>query len=145
MVTEKPSFREAFKKRRCLIAADGFFEWEKERRGGRKQPYYFTLKDERVFAFAGLYERWRGEDGREIDSCTILTTEANDLLRPIHDRMPVMLRRSDFDLWLDPDVRKAELRTKLFAPYPAEEMTAHPVSTLVNRPTVDTPEIINPV
>lgn len=118
---------------------------EKERRGGRKQPYYFTLKDERPFAFAGLYEHWRGEDGRVIDSCTILTTEANDLLRPIHDRMPVILSRSDFDLWVDPDVRKAELLTELFAPYPAEEMSAHPVSALVNRPTVDTPEIINSV
>lgn len=142
-VAEKPSFREAFRRRRCLIVADGFFEFEKLR-GGAKQPHYFRLRDGRPFAFAGLYERWRGEDGEVVDSCAILTTEACDLVRQIHPRMPVILHPSDHDLWLDRDVRKTELLTELFAPYPAEEMASHPVSTLVNRPTIDTAEIIEP-
>ncbi len=141
-VSEKPAFREAYKRRRCLVIADGFFEWQKLPARG-KQPYYFKLKDDQPFAFAGLYEHWRGADDRVINSCTLLTTQANDILRPVHDRQPVMLHRVDYDLWLDTDVRHVELLQELFRPYPAEEMTSYQVSALVNRPTVDHAALIN--
>ncbi len=141
-VAEKPAFRDAFKRRRCLVIADGFFEWEKLPARG-KQPYYFKLKDDQAFAFAGLYEHWRGPDDRVINSCTLLTTQANDVLRPVHDRMPVMLHQADYDLWLDTDVRQTELLQELFKPYPAEEMTSYWVSTLVNKPTIDNAQLIN--
>jgi putative SOS response-associated peptidase YedK len=129
-VAEKPSFREAFKKRRCLIPADGFYEWQ--RTGGRKQPYFFRMLDDRPFGFAGLWERWKGQDGEVVESCAILTTEANELLQPVHDRMPVILRAEDYELWLDEDVRQQDFRRELLRPFPASEMTAYPVSTLVN-------------
>ena len=129
-VTEKPSFREAFKHRRCLIPADGFYEWA--RAEGKKQPYFFQLRDEQPFGFAGLWERWQGGDGAVIESCTILTTEANDVLRPVHDRMPVIIHPEDYELWLDDDERKNGLRRDLLQPFPVEEMLGYPVSTLVN-------------
>jgi putative SOS response-associated peptidase YedK len=128
-VAEKPSFREAFKHRRGLIPADGFYEWA--RAGTRKQPYYFLMKNEQPFAFAGLWENWQS-DGERINSCTIITTEANELLRQVHDRMPVILHPEDYEMWLDEDVRKTDLLKELLQPYPAQEMTAYPVSTLVN-------------
>jgi putative SOS response-associated peptidase YedK len=131
-VEEKPAFREAFKKRRCIIPADGFYEWQ--RTEGRKQPFFFQMKDERPFGFAGLWERWQGAGGEAIESCTILTTEANEVLRPVHDRMPVILHPGDYELWLDEDVRKRELLRDLLGPYPAEEMVSQPVSTAVNSP-----------
>ncbi len=141
-VAEKPAFRDAYKRRRCLVIADGYFEWQKLPARGR-QPYYFKLKDDQPFAFAGLYEHWRGPDDRVLNSCTLLTTQANDILRPVHDRMPVMLHRADYDLWLDTDVRQMELLHELFRPYAAEEMTSYRVSALVNRPTIDHAELIN--
>jgi putative SOS response-associated peptidase YedK len=139
-VEEKPSFREAFKLRRCLVPADGFYEWA--RTGGKKQPYFFRLKDERPFAFAGLWERWRGQDGSTIDSCTILTTEANETVGPVHDRMPVILGPEDYDLWLDGDPRQQGLRRELLRPYPASEMLSHPVSTLINSPRAQGAELV---
>jgi putative SOS response-associated peptidase YedK len=132
-ITEKPSFREAFKKRRCIIPANGFYEWQ--RTGGRKQPFFFQMKDERPFGFAGLWEKWQGIGGQVIESCTILTTEANEVLRPVHDRMPVILHSGDYELWLNEDVRKGEMLKELLRPYPAEEMTSHPVSTAINSPS----------
>src|SRR5262249_33099246 len=96
----KPSFRSAFRSRRCLIASDGYFEWQKQ--DGKKQPFYFRMKDGRLFAFAGLWERWQGPEGEPVESCTILTTEANALARPVHDRMPVIVDPADFGQWLDP-------------------------------------------
>lgn len=129
-VAEKPSFREAYKKRRCLVPADGFYEWQ--RREGKKQPYFFRMKDERPFGFAGLWERWEGEGGEVLDSCTILTTEANDVLRPVHDRMPVILHPEDYALWLEASERERATLRELLRPYPAEEMTGYPVSTAVN-------------
>lgn len=129
-VTEKPSFLEAFKRRRCLIPADGFYEWA--RTEGRKQPYFFHLRDGRPFGFAGLWGRWQGSGGEVVESCAILTTEANDVLRPVHDRMPVILRPEDYELWFDADLRKTDLLKDLLRPYPAREMTGYPVSTLVN-------------
>lgn len=129
-VTEKPSFREAFKKRRCIIPADGFYEWQ--RAGGKKLPFFFQMKDEGSFGFAGLWERWQGADKELIESCTILTTEANDILRPVHDRMPVILHPDDYKVWLEVDERKVDLAKELLQPYPAGEMRAHRVSAEVN-------------
>jgi putative SOS response-associated peptidase YedK len=131
-VTEKPAFREAFKRRRAIIPADGFYEWL--RIGTRKQPYFFQMRDESPFGFAGLWERWKDEEGKVIESCTILTTEANELLQRVHDRMPVILHREDYDLWLDEDVRKQKLLKELLRPYPTSEMVSYPVSPLVNSP-----------
>lgn len=141
-VSEKPAFREAFRLRRCLIPASGFYEWAAPA-GGRKQPFYFGMKDERLFAFAGLWERW-GEGRDTVESCTILTTEANEVLAPVHDRMPVILRESDYGLWLDAGVTKADQLTPLLRPYPASEMTAHPVSTRVNDPRHDGEDLLAP-
>ncbi len=129
-VAEKPAFRDAFKRRRCLIPSDGFYEWQ--RTESKKQPYFFQLKDGQPFSFAGLWDKWRGEDGNVIESCTILTTIANEVLAPVHDRMPVILHAEDYELWLDADERKYELLEDLMHPYPASEMTAYPVSTQVN-------------
>ncbi len=139
-VAEKPSFRRAFKDRRCLIPADGFYEWQ--RTNGGKQPYYFRMKSGRPFAFAGLWESWNG--GEEIHSCTILTTDANDLLGEIHHRMPVILPHEDYELWLDPAVREPEELLPLLAPYPADDMEAYPVSRMVNSPSNDDPGCIEP-
>jgi putative SOS response-associated peptidase YedK len=140
---EKPMFRDAFRHRRCLVPADGFYEWRQEDK--RKQPVYICMKDREPFAFAGLWERWEGSDGRTIESCALLTTEPNDLLRPVHDRMPVILDPKDYDLWLDPDVRDAEKVRRLLGPYPPEEMTAYPVSLRVNNPRNDDPVCIEPL
>jgi putative SOS response-associated peptidase YedK len=131
-VEEKPSFREAFKRRRCIIPADGFYEWQ--RTEGKKQPFFFQMKDEHLFGFAGLWQQWQSVGGQTIESCTILTTEANEVLQPVHDRMPVILHPDDYELWLDEDVRKRELLRDLLRPYPAEEMISHPVSTAINSP-----------
>ena len=139
----KPSFRAAFKRRRCLIPADGFYEWQ--RTGGRKQPYYIRRKDRGALAFAGLWERWAGPDGSCIESCTILTTTPNDLLRPLHDRMPVILGPTDFALWLDPAVAEASRIQPLLVPCPADELVAYAVTTQVNSPRNDDPACIEPM
>jgi putative SOS response-associated peptidase YedK len=142
-VTEKPAFRDAFRRRRCLIPADGFYEWQ--RTGGRKQPYFFRLRDERPFAFAGLWEIWESGEGETIESCTILTTEANELLRPVHDRMPVILDAKDYDLWLVASMKMAELLRGLLRPFPAERMVSSPVSQRVNSPSQDDSQCIEPL
>jgi putative SOS response-associated peptidase YedK len=131
-VAEKPAFREAFKRSRCLIPADGFYEWKREGKG--KQPFFFSLRDGRPFGFAGLWDRWRGQDGKVIESCTILTTEANEVLRSVHDRMPVILHPETYNVWLEQDVRAIESLKELLGPYPASEMTSYPVSAQVNSP-----------
>lgn len=141
-VAEKPSFRAAFKARRCLIPATGFYEWQR-REAGKKQPYYMRLQNTRPFALAGLWERWTSPEGEVIDSCTILTTSANTLLEPIHDRMPVILEPRDYELWLDPDTRSPDRLIPLLKPYPPDQMSAYQVSSLVNSPTNDSPECIN--
>ena len=128
-VAEKPAFRSAFRQRRCLVLADGFYEWQKVER--KKQPYLFRLRDGAPFAFAGLWEHWE-RDGRALDSCTILTTGANALVKPLHERMPVILAPADFDRWLDPKAAKGPELQALLRPYPAEAMTAYPVATRVN-------------
>jgi putative SOS response-associated peptidase YedK len=139
-VATKPAFRRAFKERRCLLLADGFYEWQRQER--RKQPYYIRLRDSRPFAFAGLWERWAPQDGQPIDSCTIITTVANDRVRPLHLRMPVILPPADCDVWLDPSVQEAERLQPLLRPYPAEEIEAYTVSTRVNNTANDTPGCI---
>ncbi len=139
---EKPSFRAAFKRRRCLIPADGFYEWTK--RDNKKVPMYVHLKDRKPFAFAGLWEIWQSKDGDEIRSCTILTTEPNDLIKPLHHRMAVILPEQDYDLWLSPDELPADALQPLLQAYPSEEMAVYEVSTQVNSPANDSPALIEP-
>ena len=137
-VETKRSFSESFQRRRCLIPADGFYEWK--RTGKAKQPFYFQLNDESVFAFAGVWDRW-AKDGAAINSCAIITTVANELLLPIHDRMPVILHPELHGIWLDPRTESAELN-ELLAPFPASEMKSHPVSSAVNRVENDSAELV---
>ena len=137
----KAAFRDAFRRRRCLIPADGFYEWKKD--GKTKQPCLITLHDERPFAFAGLWERWERPDCPPIDSCTILTTQANDLLRPLHDRMPLILHREDYDRWLDANARPEELEP-LLRPFPSAEMELREVSTHVNNARNEGPDCVRP-
>lgn len=141
-VAEKPSFRSAFKRRRCLIPADGFFEWQKLEK--RKQPYFIGLKDYRLFAFAGLWEHWEGGDGSVVDSCTIITTTANERVQMLHDRMPVILQPADYADWLTPTT-PVDLLFHLLRPYAAEEMIAFPVSAIVSNPANDLPECVTPL
>ena len=142
-VATKPAFRRAFRERRCLILADGFYEWQ--RQGRRKQPYHIRLRDGHPFAFAGLWEHWEGPEGSGIASCTILTTVSNDLIGEIHNRMPVILAPEDYDLWLDPTLQEVDRLQPLLRPYPAEEMTAFPVSPRVNNPANDLSECVEPL
>jgi len=135
---EKPSFREAMKRRRCLIPADGFYEWKKA--GGKKLPYCLTMADDAIFAFAGLWERWRDPAGEPVESCTILTTEPNELAREIHDRMPVILAPEDYDLWLDPGFARLDALEEMLKPYPAAGMHRYRVSDRVNQVKNDDPE-----
>ncbi len=137
----KPAFRSAFRRRRCLVPADGFYEWRKA--GGRKQPYYVRMADGRPFAFAGLWEHWEGPGG-DVSSCTLLTTDANDLLAPIHDRMPVIVAPGDYGRWLDPEAHDAAALLPLLRPYPPAGMVVFPVRTLVNSPATDDPRCIEP-
>src|SRR5947209_15306602 len=127
-ITEKPSFREAFLRRRCLVPVDGFYEWA--RRGERKRPYYFRMNDGEPFAIAGLWEMWEGGD-EPLETCTLLTTEANALLGGIHNRMPVILRPEDYGLWLNREVQRPEMLRPQLRPYPGDEMEFYPVSSLV--------------
>ncbi|UII57563.1 SOS response-associated peptidase [Cytobacillus spongiae] len=133
-IDEKPSFKHAFKKRRCLILADGFYEWKKE--NGHKQPYRFVMKDQKPFAFAGLYEVWKKSD-HPLVTCTIITTTPNEVTEEIHDRMPVILPADTYDLWLDPKNEDVTMLKSLLTPYPAEQMIKYPVSTLINSPKND--------
>jgi putative SOS response-associated peptidase YedK len=140
-VGQKPSFRSAFKSRRCLIVASGFYEWKKD--GRIKIPFYVKLSSGKPFAFAGLYETWESPAGMELRTCTIITTEANDIMKPIHNRMPVILSHDLEDRWLDISIQAEEAQA-LLAPYPTEEMEAYPVSTMVNSPKNNTAECIAP-
>jgi putative SOS response-associated peptidase YedK len=140
---EKPAFKAAFRYRRCLVPADGFYEWKKVER--KRQPYFIGSADKKPFAFAGLWERWKGPQGDTIESCTILTTDSNDLVQPIHDRMPLILKVEDHDLWLDPAVQKPEDLQHLLKPYPSEQMTGHPVSPNVNKAAYESADCIEPV
>jgi putative SOS response-associated peptidase YedK len=142
-VAEKPSFRRALQKRRCLVLADGFYEWRKE--GKKKTPLFITLKAREPFAFAGLWETWKSPTGEAIHSCTIITTTPNALMESIHNRMPVILPREAEMRWLDRTVEDPQSLLQLLTPYPAEAMAAYQVSQLVNSPRNDTPACIEPV
>ena len=141
-VSEKPAFRRAFRERRCLVPADGFYEWKQEATG--KRPFYVRMRDGAPFAFAGLWERWEKIPGEAVETCAILTTEPNDLLAPLHDRMPVIVAPEDFERWLDPAVRSPELLAPLLHPFPAGAMEAFPVGRAVNNPRSDDPSCVRP-
>ena len=143
-LAEKPAFRNAYKKRRCLIPATGFYEWQKQPDGKTKVPMHICLVSSQPFAMAGLWETWQSAEGQKIQTCTIVTTEPNDLMMPIHNRMPVILPPETYAIWLDPKETSADVLNGLLKPYPAANMTAHPVSTLINNPNNDTPECIKP-
>ena len=142
-LADKPAFRAAFRSRRCLVVADGFYEWQ--RLGGRKQPHFVGFGDGRPFGLAGLWERWTGEEGGPVESCTIVTTAANEVVAPLHDRMPVILEPGEFALWLDPEVRNPEALRPLLRPHAAGAMCAYPVSPLVNDPARDLPACREPL
>ena len=140
---QKPSFRSAFRNRRCLVPADGFYEWKREASG--KQPYYIRFTDGRPFAIAGLWETWRGGEERPIESFIILTTEPNSLIAPLHDRMPVILQPAAFATWLEPQPGDPPGPPSLLRPHPPEHMEAVPVSRRVNSPANDDPDCLLPV
>ncbi|SRR6266436_687966 len=140
-LAQKPSFYESFQRRRCLIPADGFYEWK--RTGRARQAFFIQLKDEAPFVFAGIWDEWK-KDGVLIASCAIVTTTANELLEPIHDRMPVILPEESYRLWLDPRSRLDEL-AQILVPFPAHAMKSHPVGSDVNYPKIDNNKLITRV
>lgn len=143
-INEKPSYRKAFQDRRCLILANGFYEWQRMSGSrGTAVPYIFRRKGNKPFAFAGLWEMWRQPDGDWLRSCTIITCAANDLVRPVHERMPVMLNGRTAWNWLT--MRSRNDLESMLQPYNAEDMIAYAVSPRVNRPEIDTPDLIQPV
>ena len=141
-INEKPSFRQAFRQRRCIVVASGFYEWSRVE--GKKVPHYVKMRDGGPMPFAGIWEAWCSPDGQVMESCAILTTSANAAVAPIHDRMPVILHPDELGLWLDRQVLDAERLTTLFAPYPAGKLEAYQVSMLVNNVAHDGPECIAP-
>ena len=142
-VDRKPAFEAAFKHRRCLIPSDGFYEWQKT--GRSKQPFYIGMHGGGMFAFAGLWERWSDEGHDPIETFTIITTKPNEVVEPIHDRMPVILPQSRYDEWLDPGNQNTKALKELLLPFPAEGMSAFPVTTYVNSPRNEGPECVRPL
>ena len=143
-VATKPTFRDAFKRRRCLIPADGFFEWKKDG-SNKKRPFYIRRADRHPFGFAGLWERWERPGVEPIESCTVITTEANDVLHDLHDRMPVILPEDSYDRWLDPKRDDQVELAAMLVPFPGSELTLFEVSPMVNSPRNDSPECIAPI
>ncbi len=141
-VVEKASFRNAMKRRRCLIPADGFYEWKRD--GAVKRPFFIRRKDQAPFAFAGLWETWMGPNGEEMESAAIVTTQANEVLAPIHDRMPVILAPDAYDLWLDSANVDGKTAAALIAPAQSELFEAYEISPLVNRVANDGPQVLEP-
>ena len=141
-LTSKAAFKESFVKRRCLVVANGFFEWKKV--GKARTPLLIHLKSDELFGFAGLYDRWKSPTGERITSCTIITTDPNELVLPIHDRMPVILARNVERAWLDPETVEEPKLLAMLKPYTADDMAAYEVSDLVNSPAHDSPECIEP-
>ncbi len=139
---EKPAFRAAMRRRRCLVVADGFYEWQ---HGGRtKQPYFLRLRGDGPFAFAGVWEAWEAADHSTLETCAILTTAANELVRPMHDRMPVILSAAGCAAWLDPTIEDPRQLTPLLTPYPSDEMEGRAVGDFVNSPSHDSPRCLEP-
>ena len=141
-IDQKQSFKDSFERRRCLILADGFYEWE--RMGKISQPYYFQMKDQGAFTFAGIWDRWQQPDGQTITSCAIITTVANELLGKFHTRMPVILESELHDLWLDENSRGPDLK-ELLIPFPADQMMSHAVTYDVNNVRIDEARLVQPV
>ena len=139
-VHEKPTFAHAIKYNRCIIPASGFYEWLPQ--VDHKQPYYMRLNNSSVMGFAGLWEKWKAEDGSQVETCCILTTAANEIMKPIHDRMPVILQPDDYGLWLSRNVHDPDELQRLYKPYPADQMVAYPVPELVNNPRFDSASCI---
>jgi putative SOS response-associated peptidase YedK len=135
---ETPAFKESFRNRRCLIPADGFYEWKKA--GKTKQPFHFGMKDDSVFAFAGIWDCWKSPTGQLLESCSILTTAPNELLVDVHDRMPVILPRRHYQAWLTAPASEAERLSELLVPFETNLMKRYAVSSLVNKPQNDMPE-----
>jgi putative SOS response-associated peptidase YedK len=142
-VTEKPAFRQAVRFRRCLVLASGFYEWKQQ--GKEKSPLYIRLKDNGTMVFAGLWEIWKSAEGEVVESCCILTTASNRLIEPLHQRMPVILPRDQFGVWLDRALSDPACLTHLFQPYPSELMEMWPVSRMVNSSRGESPDFIIPV
>lgn len=140
---EKPSFRAAFASRRCIVPASGFYEWKRE--GTRKQPWYFRARDDGPLAIAALWERWRAPDGAALESCALLTTAANALTAPIHDRMPVLLSPRDYERWLDPAIVSPRVVEAMLVPAGEDLLAAHPVSAAVGNARHDDPRNIEPL
>ncbi len=143
-VAEKASFKNPLKKKRCLVLASGFYEWIKSPKKSTKTPLYFRLKSRQPFAFAGLWDEWKQPDSGKLLSFTIITTGPNELMKPIHDRMPVILKEEDESAWLDPELTDFDKLLPLLKPYPSDRMEAYEVSTIVNSPKNDVPECIKP-
>jgi putative SOS response-associated peptidase YedK len=141
-LAERPAFRGSLKDRRCLVPTTGFYEWKA---ADGKVPYLARVKESRLFAMAGLYDRWKGPSGQEVHSFTIVTTSANELMSPIHDRMPVILSREDEDAWLAPGPLDDATRGRLLRPFPPERMEAYPVSGMVNDLSNDSEELVRPL
>ena len=142
-LAERPMFRGLIRHNRCLVPASGFYEWKKD--GDHKAPYYLRLKDDEIFAFAGLYDVWHDVDGAALTTYTLITTSANEIVAPIHDRMPVILRRDDEERWIASDPLAQEELHDLLGQYPSREMEAYQVSTRVNSPVTDDPSLIEPL
>lgn len=144
-LAEKPSFRGSYKYKRCLILTDGFYEWTKQPGSKTKTPYFIHMKDRQPFAFAGLWDEWHSSDGSQVRTCTIITTSPNDLVKALHNRMPVILPHDSYGQWLSNTPQTPENLRPLIKPYPSAEMAAYPVSTLVNNPKNDHAECVVPV
>ena len=145
-VTTSGAYKHAMKYRRCLIPADGFYEWKTPALGkGAKQPYFFQQTEGSTFAFAGLWEHWQDEHGNELETATLITTKPNPLVADIHDRMPAILAPDEYDDWLNTPSEKSSSLTRLLAPCPPEQLTAWPVSRNVNKPANDSPALIEPI
>ena len=142
-IAEKPAFRDAFKKQRCVIIADGFYEWKTV--GKAKRPVYLHLKSGKPMAFAGLYSIWTSPEGKTINTCTVIVTNANELLEPVHDRMPVILNEDDQDKWLDPTTQETSSLLSLLKPYPSEALEMFDVSPKVNSVKNNSPELIEAI
>lgn len=141
-VAEKPAFRTAFRQKRCLIPADGFYEWQAIPDAKTKQPWFIALQNREPLAFAGLWARWQNAGGAALESCTIIVTTANQIMKPIHERMPVIVAPDDWNAWLEPDTKDTRALRSLLKPYPPEDMAVWPVSTLVNNPRNDVKECL---
>ncbi len=139
-VAELPSFQQAFQNQRCLVVADGFYEWKKE--GAKKRPFYIRLKNGQPFGFVGLYNIWKSPEGEQIYTSTIITTDANEIVQPLHDRMPVIAYPDQYDLWLDPSIHDKTLLRNILKPFPSEELEVYEVTPNVNSPKNNAPENI---